>query len=79
MRQVDVHEAKTQLSRLLEAVEGGEAVIIARAGVPIAVLKPYESPASTPRKLGAFAGQAVLRDDFDLLPDDIQAAFSGIP
>jgi prevent-host-death family protein len=79
MRQVNVHEAKTQLSKLLEAVEGGEAVIIARAGVPIAVLKPYELPASSSRNLGAFAGQAVLRHDFDALPDDIQAAFSGIP
>jgi prevent-host-death family protein len=77
MRQVNVHEAKTQLSRLLEAVEDGEVVIIARAGVPIAVLKPYEAATAPPRKLGTFAGQAVIRDDFDALPDDIQAAFSG--
>ena len=42
MKQVNVHEAKTQLSRLLEEVEVGERTVIARAGHPVAVLAPYK-------------------------------------
>lgn len=74
MRQVNVHEAKTELSRLLEAVEGGERVIIARAGQPVAVLVPWRAAVKR-RKLGQFAGQAKIHDDFDELPDDIAEAF----
>jgi prevent-host-death family protein len=76
MRKVNVHEAKTQLSRLLEEVETGERIVIARAGQPVALLSPYKE-ASGKRKLGLFAGEARLHDDFDELPPDIQAAFSG--
>ena len=74
MRQVNVHEAKTELSRLLEEVEAGERVVIARAGEPVAVLVPYLA-AIRRRRLGLFAGQATLRSDFDELPDDIAEAF----
>ena len=74
MRQVNVHEAKTQLSRLLEEVEGGERVVIARAGEPVAVLVPYKA-AVRMRRLGLFAGQATIHPDFDELPADIAAAF----
>lgn len=74
MRQVNVHEAKTELSRLLEAVEAGERVVIARAGQPVAVLVPFKAAVKR-RKLGQFAGQARFRDDFDELPDDIAEAF----
>jgi prevent-host-death family protein len=74
MRRVNVHEAKTQLSRLLEEVEAGERVVIARAGEPVAVLAPYRT-ATKPRRLGLFAGQARIHDDFDELPADIAAAF----
>lgn len=73
MRQVNVHEAKTELSRLLEEVEGGERVVIARAGEPVAVLVPYKA-AVRKRRLGLFAGQANIHDDFDELPPDIAAA-----
>ena len=76
MRQVNVHEAKTQLSRLLEEVEAGERVVIARAGRPVAVLTAFR-PAARRRRLGLFAGEATLRDDFDELPADIAAAFAG--
>ena len=71
---MNVHEAKTQLSRLLEEVEAGERVVIARAGEPVAVLSPYRE-AVRPRRLGLFAGQAVIHPDFDELPADIAAAF----
>ena len=74
MKQVNVHEAKSQLSKLLEEVEGGERVIIARAGEPVAVLSPYRT-AIRKRRLGLFAGEATLSPDFDELPADIAAAF----
>ena len=73
MRRVNVHEAKTELSRLLEEVEAGERVVIARAGHPVAVLVPYRA-AVRKRRLGLFPGQASMHDDFDELPPDIAAA-----
>ena len=78
MRKVNVHEAKTELSRLLEEVERGERVVIARAGEPVAVLVPYKA-ALRRRRLGLFAGQAKLRADFDELPADIAEALGGVP
>ena len=77
MKKVNVHEAKTQLSRLLEEVEGGERVIIARAGESVAVLSPYKV-AVRRRRLGLFAGEATIHDDFDQLPADIAAAFGAV-
>jgi prevent-host-death family protein len=74
MRKVNVHEAKTQLSKLLEEVEAGERVVIARAGEPVAVLSPYRA-AVRKRRLGLFAGEATIQPDFDELPADIAAAF----
>jgi prevent-host-death family protein len=76
VKQVNVHEAKTELSRLLEAVEAGERVVIARAGEPVAVLVPWKS-AVRPRRLGLFEGQATIHPDFDELPADIAAALGG--
>lgn len=76
MRQVNVHEAKTELSRLLEEVEAGERVVIARAGEPVAVLVPYRATVRR-RRLGLFAGQAKIHSDFDELPADIAAALGG--
>ena len=74
VRKVNVHEAKTQLSSLLEEVEAGERVVIARAGKPVAVLVPYKT-ATRRRRLGMFPGQARIHEDFDELPPDIAAAF----
>ena len=74
MKQVNIHEAKTQLSRLLEEVESGERIIIARAGEPVAVLAPYKA-AIRRRRLGLFAGEATIHADFDELPAEIAAAF----
>ena len=76
MRQVNVHEAKTELSRLLEAVENGERIIIARAGHPVAVLIAYEAQACR-RRLGQFRGQCRILDDFDELPEEILREFEG--
>ena len=74
MKQVNIHEAKSQLSRLVEEVESGERIVIARAGEPVAVLVPYKA-AVRRRRLGLFAGEAIIHADFDELPADIAAAF----
>lgn len=75
MAMVNVHEAKTQLSRLLARVERGESVVIARKGKPIARLVPMEP---TKRVFGQLKGR--IRYDADLaapLPDDIARSFYG--
>lgn len=70
----NVHEAKTHLSTLLEQVEGGEDIIIARAGVPVARLVPVVLPTEA-RPLGSERGQITFADDFDapLPPDTIES------
>lgn len=61
---VNVHEAKTQLSRLLEEVEGGAQVVIARAGKPIARLVPLAA-ATKKKSLGQLKGRLRVPEDFD--------------
>ncbi len=75
-RTVNVHEAKTHLSRLLEAVEAGEDVVIARAGEPIARLVAV-SARTQPRTPGSWRGRLVIADDFDQTPPELIAAFHG--
>lgn len=68
-RTVNVHEAKTHLSRLLVEVERGQEVTIARAGRPVARLVPAEAPAK--RVLGQERGTIWIAPDFDApMPDD---------
>jgi prevent-host-death family protein len=77
MAKVNVHEAKTGLSRLLRRVAAGEEITIANRGVPVARLVPVPAEGST-RKLGFFRGQVTIPDDFDApLPADILDAFEG--
>jgi prevent-host-death family protein len=73
--EVNIHQAKTHLSRLLERVALGEEVIIAKAGTPVAKLVPITS--ERPRfKLGSAKGQFVVPDDFnDPLPKEIEDLF----
>ena len=75
MKTVNIHEAKTHLSRLLALVEAGEDVLIARSGVPIARLTSVQ--ASTPRRvLGRDAGTFEVPEDFDEpLPPEVLASF----
>lgn len=73
-RTVNVHEAKSQLSRLLLAVEHGEDVVIARAGRPVARLVPASAP-GLGRAPGAWRGRMRVADDFDDTPDEIIAGF----
>ncbi len=72
---VNIHAAKTQLSRLLEQVEEGEEIVIARAGKPIARIVPLVT--SRPkRKLGILEGQYTVADNIDdPLPDDLLEEF----
>lgn len=74
---VNVHAAKTQLSRLLDAAAAGEEVIIARAGKPVAKLVPIDQT-PPPRRLGLLDGKIHVPDNFDdPLPDEILDAFEG--
>lgn len=73
---VNVHEAKTHLSRLLEAVERGEEVVIARAGKPVARLVPAV-PSRFKRQPGTWRGRIEIAEDFDDTPPDLVAAFYG--
>jgi prevent-host-death family protein len=66
MLTVNIHEAKTHLSRLLDRAAKGELFIIAKAGKPLVKLVPLETPeAGQVRRLGFMAGQIVVPDDFD--------------
>jgi len=71
---VNVHDAKTHLSRLLERVEAGEEVVIARAGRPIARLVPY-ARRTRPRPLGIWRGQVEIAPDFDEASEELIRLF----
>lgn len=75
MKQVNIHEAKTQLSKLVERAEAGEEIILARAGKPVAQLGPLKEQVE--RRPGRLKG-LVIPDDFDApLPEDLQRLFDG--
>jgi prevent-host-death family protein len=78
-KEVNTHEAKTQLSRLLRRVAAGEEFTIANRGVPVARLIPV-SAHKPKRKLGAYGDTIKIADDFDApLPDEVLDAFEGRP
>lgn len=68
---VNVHQAKTHLSRLLQEVEQGEEVVIARSGVPVARLVAWRAPTQPLASPGAMRGQIELADDFDAPLDEL--------
>lgn len=74
---VNIHEAKTQLSRLVERATRGEAFIIAKAGKPLVRVASLETPATgQARRLGFLAGQIQVPDDFDTMGStEIEALF----
>lgn len=77
METVNIHEAKTHLSRLIEDVASGKEVVIARAGKPVARLVPY-LPTRPTRRPGSMKGRLVAPDDFDApLPDEMLDLFEG--
>ena len=77
MAQVNVHYAKTHLSKLLERVERGEEIVIARAGVPVARLLP--APPPVVRKPGFLKGKGWIADDFDapMTPEELAEWYDG--
>jgi prevent-host-death family protein len=76
MRQVNIREAKTQLSKLVEDAARGDEIIIAKAGKPVARLVAVEADA-TPRPRGLLEGKIWVADDFDApLPSDILRFFN---
>jgi prevent-host-death family protein len=74
MRMVNVHEAKTQLSRLLQEVEEGEEIVIARNGTPVAKLVPHVEERK-PREPGWAKGRMWMAPDFDEYDEQIARDF----
>lgn len=75
---INIYEAKTHLSRLVDEAGQGADIVIARAGKPVARLCRIR-PKARKRKLGVLDGQFTIPDDFNApLPDDVLAAFTGI-
>jgi prevent-host-death family protein len=74
MEIANIHDAKSQLSKLIERAMNGEEVIIAKAGRPMVRLVPIR-PDDSPREGGQWKGRVRIADDFDTLPDDLAVAF----
>lgn len=73
-KQVNVYEAKTQLSKLLEQVEGGDEVVIARHGRPVARLVPLQRTGA-PRELGTLRNRIWMAPDFDEPDPELEDLF----
>lgn len=79
MKTVNIHEAKTQLSKLIEEASKGESFIIAKAGKPVVKVTPLSAPTGGQvRRLGFMAGQISVPDDFDEMGrGEIERVFQG--
>ncbi len=79
MPTVNIHEAKTHLSRLIEVAAAGETVIIAKSGKPLVKLTALDAPTgAAKRRLGFLAGQYLVPDDFDTMgAREIELLFGG--
>lgn len=77
MTKVNIHQAKTQFSRLVELAASGEEIVIAKSGKPVARLVSY-TPKGTVRRPGSMRGKIRMKKNFDApLPKELQAAFEG--
>ncbi|HVT18669.1 MAG TPA: type II toxin-antitoxin system Phd/YefM family antitoxin [Thermoanaerobaculia bacterium] len=76
MTEINIHEAKTHLSKILRRVAAGEEIVIARAGKPVARLVPVAEP-KRERELGRDRGKIWIAEDFDELPEDLLDLFEG--
>jgi prevent-host-death family protein len=76
MQMTNIHQAKTQLSKLIEYVLQGEEVVICKAGKPVAKLVQYEQNRER-RRGGQWRGNVKIAADFDQLPEELTAAFRG--
>jgi prevent-host-death family protein len=79
MKTVNIHEAKTQLSKLVEEASKGESFVIAKAGKPMVKVTALDVPLGTEvKRLGFMAGQIPVPDDFDRMGEaEIERIFSG--
>ena len=78
MSAINLHNAKTHLSRRVEAAASGQEVVIAKHGRPVAKLVPLAAQAPTLPRIGAMKDKLVVPDDFDApLPDEVLAGFYG--
>ena len=79
MKTVNVHQAKTQLSKLLQEAAKGEPFIIAKAGKPMVKVTALSAPSGAQvRRLGFMAGQIAVPDDFDRMgSEEIERIFTG--
>ena len=78
MQQVNVHEAKTNLSKLIDQAVKGEPFIIAKSGKPMVTVSAYTPPPDPAKRVGFLAGRLEVPKDFDSLGrDEIQAMFEG--
>lgn len=78
MRVVNVHHAKTHLSRLLREVAAGEPFIIARAGKPVAKVVAADSPVALKSRVGFIKGEMTIPDDLDrIASEEIEKLFYG--
>jgi prevent-host-death family protein len=78
MKPINIHEAKTHLSRLVERVQAGEEIVIAKAGRPAARLVPIEA-GGKPVKIGGLKSRAPVPDDFNtMFEGEIEALFAGV-
>ena len=76
MQSVNIHEAKTHLSRFVDRAAAGEEVVIARAGKPVARLVALRDESATPRPLGLGRDRFTLPEDFDALhTEEIRSMF----
>jgi len=80
VKQVNIHEAKTHLSRLVEEAASGQEIVIARNGRPVARLVAIDAAPRPRRVFGQMKGKIWIADDFDdPLPDDLLDAFENGP
>jgi prevent-host-death family protein len=79
MQTINIHDAKTHLSRLVEQAVQGDSFVIAKAGKPLVKVSALDSPsASQMQRLGFLTGQITVPDDFDRMGGtDIEALFGG--
>jgi prevent-host-death family protein len=77
MATTNIHEAKTHLSRLIERVERGEEIVIAKAGKPVAKLVPFRENDKVRKPGGRWKGKIWMASDFDALPEEVAAWFRG--
>lgn len=75
MKTINIHKAKTELSKLIQQALSGEEIIIAKYGEPLVRLEPYQP--TKKRTPGAWKGKIKIADDFDELPKHLLASFTG--